>query len=180
MAGNINPSFFTPSSDVMRSVLANTGELANQKSAVVNKQDEDPDSFRASERHMEPGMHVERSEAPAQEIKHEDIHPVVPKQPDDGMNDEDRQRLRELDSGDHAARHLNSDLNPEQVAAARRVLQSQKDKVDKKLKYGPEAEAAIKPELKPSPLQSAMDILEPTADKMGLLSEEDMDPFSRR
>ena len=158
VASPINPNFFPPPPEVLRSVMASTGAQAEQKQAALGKHEEG-DVYKPEQEQVGIDSQDQHVAAPPQQAK--------PEQPQkQQLTKEDEQRLLEL------GLDLNDDLNPEQLAAARRVLQEQKDKLEKnpKLKHGPEAEQAVRPELAPVPTEGILDICEP--DKSDVLLDE--------
>ena len=93
------------------------------------------------------------------------------------LNDTANTRLKRLDSSLHSSFELNHDLNPEQLAAAKKMVETAPGKIQKnaKLKHSKETDSAMFPELAPAPQAAMMDISD-CMDEESLVFLED--PYS--
>jgi hypothetical protein len=111
-----------------------------------------------------------QSEAPGHQV-------VSPQGKMQTLNDTANTRLKRLDSSLYSGFELNHDLNPEQLAAAKKMVETAPGKIQKnaKLKHSKETDSAMFPELAPAPQASMMDISD-CMDEESLVFFED--PYS--
>ena len=107
-------------------------------------------------------------------VEQEALHQVVsPQGVVQQLTDEDNGRLKEMDSSLHCKLHLNSDVPRANFEAASKVMETRRPKDLADLKFGPEAEAAVQPELKPVGLHcEVMDITVQTTPMLVEIPEE--------